>query len=100
MTPGGIDLVLEGSSSADDWIVLLYEIRSHWPDAIFQKIDEHEMFAYRDHVAFRAGLREETTGADPFVHVLVGADSVTLVVDPPFAEMGRQVLKGLASSRG
>lgn len=100
MTPGGIDLVLDGPTSDADWTVLFSEIRSRWPEAIVERLDENEAFAYRDQEALRTNLDEGITGNDAFIYVIVHDDSVTLVVDPPFEEMGRQVLAALEKARG
>lgn len=99
MMIGGIDLVLDGASQAEDWTILQYEIKRRWPNCIFYKGDEGEWFACRDRQAYREFLKDDPTGNDAFIHVIMGDRSVTLVVDPPFEELGREVLEGLKSSR-
>lgn len=99
MTPGGTDHVLDGPSTPDDWTVILHEMRARWPEAVSQKVSEREWFVYRDREAFRAGLRGEVTGSDAFVHVFLGDDGVTIAVDPPFEDLGREVLASLERSR-
>lgn len=77
---GGQDLIIEGATSADDWTVLLYEIRQRWPNAIFHKIGNDEWFVYRDQSAFRHEYAPDEV-PNGFVHVLISSDSLTLVVD-------------------
>lgn len=102
MTPGGIDLVIDGPTSADDWWVLMFEARQRWPEAIFQRLDEGEMFVYRDQEAFRAGLADDEVPSG-FIHVLMGPESLTLVIDDTPTEaaaVGRELFTMFEELRG
>lgn len=93
MIPGGTDLVIEGPTSADDWWVLMFEIRQRWPRAVFHRIEPGELFVYRNQDEFRCGLRCEDTPSG-LIHVLMGPESLTLVVDESSteaADVGRQL---------
>ena len=83
MTPGGIDLILTGSTSADDWWALISEVRQRWPDAIFHRTEPGEMFVYRDQESFQRELSPDEVPHD-FIHVLMGPETLTLVIRPAY----------------
>lgn len=101
VTPGGIDLILEGSTSADDWWTLISEVRQRWPDAILHRTEPGEMFVYRDQDSFRRELEPEEVPHD-FIHVLMGPETLTVVIDDQptdAARVGREVFTALQGLR-
>lgn len=77
MEIGGVDLVLEGPTSDEDWIVIFHTARALWPDCVLNRIDCGEAMIFRD---------QEAADADDFVegamvHILVSEDSITVVHD-------------------
>lgn len=48
MEIGGEDLVLEGPTSDDDWIVIWHEVKRLWPDALMHRVGSGEAMIYRD----------------------------------------------------
>jgi hypothetical protein len=102
VTPVGTDLIVEGPTSADDWWVLMFEVRQRWPEALFHRTDPGEMLVFRDQEAFRRGLGadEETAGR---IHVRMGPERLTLVVDEQATEgarVGRELVTALQRLRG
>lgn len=101
MTPGGIDLILTGSTSADDWWALISEVRQRWPDAIFHRTEPGEMFVYRDQESFQRELSPDEVPHD-FIHVLMGPETLTLVIDgqpTEAARIGQEVFTALQGLR-
>lgn len=78
MFPGGIDLVLEGPTDPEDWWFFLFEVRQRWPDSIFHRVSDSEMFAYRDLEAFQGGVKDDVPGGE-FLHLLLFPESLTIV---------------------
>lgn len=100
MTPGGPDLIVEGPTSAEDWWVLMFEVRQRWPEALFHRTEPDEMFVYRDQQAFQRGQGADEAPSGVIL-VRMGPESLTLVInDEPTdaAQVGQElftVLQGL-----
>ena len=88
MTPGGIHLILEGPTSGDEWWALIFEVRQHWPDAIVHRTEPDEASVYRDQEAFQEGLSGKGSHQG-HLRVLMGPESLTLVIDAQPTEAGR-----------
>lgn len=101
MEIGGIDLILEGPVTSDDLTVMYRLFQAHWPGLEVYKEEgtEGEWFACRDLDTYRQFLKGDPTGNDAVIHLLMSEDSVTLVVDPVWEKMGKDILAALANSR-
>ena len=98
---GGIDLTLEGLTSADDWWALVFEVRQRWPDAFLHRTEPGEMFVYRDQDSFRRKFDPEEAPHD-FIRVLMGPEDLTMVIDGQPTEatrVGREVFTVLQQRR-
>lgn len=102
MTPGGIDLIVPGPTSADDWWVLMFEVRQRWPEAVFHRPEPGEMFVYPDRDEFRRQFVDDEI-PNRFIHVLMGPETLTLVIDEEAtdaARVGRELFTALQALRG
>ena len=101
MTLSGTDFIVPGPTSADDWWVLMFEVRQRWPDAIFHRTDPGEMFIYPDRDAFRDWFSSENpTG---YLRVQMGPESLTLAVSEGATDgtrVGQEVVAVLQGLRG
>lgn len=97
---GKVDLVVPGPTSADDWWVLMFEIRQRWPEAIFHRADAGEMSVYRDREVFRRGVAGKAR--EGFIFVRMGPESLTLTVNEEESEvlrMGHELVEELQRLR-
>lgn len=102
MNPGGEDLVLEGATSDDDWVVVFHELNARWPEAILHRVGKGEALLFRDQQEFRRGLAEDGV-PQGLVHVIVLPDRLTVVVDQEPTEarrVGLAILESVRASRG
>ena len=100
MSLSGADFTVSGSTSADDWWVLVFEIRQRWPEAVFHRTDSGEMCVYPDRDAFQEGLSNESSIG--FIRVQMGPESLTLTVGEGAtdgARVGREVVSVLQRLR-
>lgn len=106
---GGADLVLHGRTMPHDTDILVRGIRSEWPDAMIQRVDEAdatpirrfrlpvlgpaELIVYRDRASYQSWREHGATAdnQDAMILLIISDDAVTLVVDQP-----RSALAGLA----
>ena len=116
---GGTDLVINGTVPQDADLIL-WTMRNEWPNGLVQAGESLEalpfrrirfpikgpveLIIYRDAVAFDSwrmnGATLENQGA--MIHLLVGPDSITIVVDredPPLASLAREMLESLTRNR-
>lgn len=102
---GGFDLVLEGPTHADDVDFAIRGIRSWWPNALVQSIEERdahpvrtlrfpvrtatELLVYRDSESLASWTAEGATDSnqDAMIQLVVSASSLTVVVDRPNSEL-------------
>lgn len=111
---GGTDITIPtpgGCAALDCCLRVIY---SEWPSAVFEdaeseeraerfeQVPEHwdQIFVYRDPAAARSW---EALGADPsnansMIHLLLGHDRVTVVVDDPADPTMRRLLDSLHSA--
>lgn len=117
---GGADIILGGQTRAHDADFLVRGIRSEWPNALIQRVDEHdavparqfrlplvglvELFLYRDTASYLSwgtyGATADNQAA--MIHMIVSDDSVTLVVDhenSALADLARELLGSLRPNR-
>jgi hypothetical protein len=102
MEIGGEDLVLEGPTSDDDWVVVFHAVKRGWPDAVLDRVDSGECMIYRDQQALRHEFASDEV-PHGVIHVLVGSDCLTVVVDEEDTEarrLGIAVFESVKSSRG
>ena len=102
MTPGGEDLVLEGPTSDEDWVAIFHEVQRTWPNAVIERLESGEALIFRDQ---QASEREFEADEVPhgFLHVLVGPNCLTVVVDDEEGEarsLGIAVFESVRASRG
>lgn len=79
----------------------MFEVRQRWPDALFHRIEEGEMFVYRDREAFQQGRTSEETFHD-VIHVVMGSEVLTLATggEPTeAARVGQEVFTALQGLR-
>lgn len=117
---GGADLVIDGPTWPEDADFVVRSLRSLWPDAVLQGVNERaarsirsirfpvgtpaEVLIYRDPDSF---VSWDTHGAtednqDALVHLIVSPKSVTVVVDrhdSPLADAIREVLRAVQRNR-
>ena len=117
---GGADIILTGRTKPQDADLLVRGIRSEWPNALIQGVDEPratsildfhfpvvgavELIVYRDISSYLSwdahGATEDNQ--DAMIHMIVTADSVTLVVDhegSALAGLARELLGSLRPNR-
>ncbi len=116
---GGTDLIASGTTPQDADLIL-WTMRTQWPDGLVQAGDSTEalpfrsirfpikgpieFMIYRDAAAFDSW---RVNGATPqnqeaMMHLLVGPASITIVVDredSPLASLAREMLESLAKDR-
>ena len=101
MEIGGVDLILEGATSNDDWIAIFHEVCDQWPSAIFSRIDSGEAIVFKDEGAFRVGkINELPEGA--YFCIIVRPEDFTVVVEEGENEssrVGRAVLEAVRAAR-
>jgi hypothetical protein len=117
---GGADLVLHGRTKAHDTDILVRGIRSEWPNAMIQRVDEAdatpirnfrlpifgpaELIVYRDRASYQSWKDHGATAdnQDAMILLIVSDDAVTLVVDQPssaLAELAWDLLGALRPNR-
>ena len=116
---GGADLVVNGAMPQDADLILR-TMRTEWPSGLVQASDSTEavpfrevrfpvsgpieLIIYRDMPSFESWRHAGATpeNQDAMMHVIVAADSVTVVVDredSPLASLARRVLAPLTRNR-
>ena len=116
---GGTDPVINGTMPQDADLIL-WTMRNEWPDGLVQAGDSPEalpfrsirfpikgpveFIIYRDAAAFDSwrvgGAKRENQ--ETMMHLLVGPDSITMVVDrenSPLASLAHEVLESLTKNR-
>lgn len=88
MELGGEDFILEGPTSEEDWLVFFVVIKREWPSYATDAITSTEAFIYRNE---RALAQEYAPDEVPsgFIHVLMGPECFTAVLDTEETESRR-----------
>jgi hypothetical protein len=116
---GGTDIVVKGATPQDADLIL-WTMRTEWPNGLVQAGDSLEavpfrevrlpisgptaLIIYRDAASFQAWRLSGATpeNQDAMMHVIVAADSVTIVVDredSPLASLAREMLESVTMNR-
>ena len=110
---GGEDLILPGKPRPDDGDFMLRYLSYAWPDAIVEDAASpncmpircllpmlrapapREFFVYRNEASFGSWQQTGATNdnGDEMIHVLIGSDEITCVVDRQDSWSGRLVLQ-------
>lgn len=120
MMIGGADMILQGATKSQDADLLVRGIRSEWPHAMIQGVDEDEalpirtfplpvvgpteLIVYRDGASYQSWKLDGATAdnQDAMIHLIVATDSVTLVVDAhdsALAVLARELLESVQRNR-
>ena len=117
---GGADIVLNGRPMPQDADLILRTMRTEWPDARIQMADSSEavpfrsvrfpiavpveLIIYRDATSFEAWHASGATpeNQDAMMHLIITADSATIVVDredSALASLAREILESVSRNR-